>query len=409
MLEKHIDIHSGEIIEQELHTGSVGDSYEIEPKEIEGYDLVKEDEEGNSKLPENAKGKMTEEKIEVIYYYEKLSEVRVEYIDKYTGEAIGEEKIEGHEGDKYKTEAKEIEGYDIVKEELPENAEGEMTKEEIVVKYYYQRKTEVEIQYIEKETGYAVKEAEIIKGHEGDTYETTAEEIEYYRNIENSGNTKGKMTKEKITVTYYYEKKNFNLELNTWIAGVSIDGIPQIGQSYGNRDELYKIDIHRNKIGSANVKVTYKIRITNTGEIEGTASKITDMIPEGFYYSAEDNKTVWKEEGGILVTEALQGSTIQPGESKEIDIVLRWNNGETNFGEKKNVAVISGVTNPAKYVDMDEKDNSDTSKMLITIETGGLDSQDKSMLFIIGVAIFIFIITVGILFAKSGRKRKKVE
>ena len=404
VLEKHIDIHSGEIIEQELHTGSVGDSYEIEPKELEGYDLVKEDEEGNSKLPENAKGKMTEEKIEVIYYYEKLSVVKVEYIDKYTGETIGEEKIEGHEGEKYKTEAKEIEGYDIVKEELPDNAEGEMTKEEIVVKYYYQRKTEVEIQYIEKETGYAVKEAEIIKGHEGDTYETTAEEIEYYRNIENSGNTKGKMTKEKITVTYYYEKKNFNLELNTWIAGVSIDGIPQIGQNYGNRDELYKIDIHRNKIGSANVKVTYKIRITNTGEIEGTASKITDMIPEGFYYSAEDNKTAWKEEGGILVTEALQGSTIQPGESKEIDIVLRWNNGETNFGEKKNVAVISGVTNPAKYVDMDEKDNSDTSKMLITIETGGLDSQDKAIVSIVGVMIAMLLIT-GMVCGKIGKKK----
>ena len=403
VIEKHIDINSGKVLEQEEHTGNVGDRYEIEPKEYEGYDLVIEDEEGNSKLPENAKGTMTEETIEVIYYYQKLSVVRVEYIDKYTGEKIAQEKIEGHVGEKYETEGKEFEGYDLT--EIPSNSKGEMTEEETVVKYYYQRKTEVEIQYIEKETGYVIAEPETIEGHVGDAYETTAKNIDYYKLIGQTENTSGNMTKEKITVIYYYEKQTFNLSIDKWISGVSIDGVPQIAQSYRNKDELYKIDIHRNKINTANVNVSYTIRITNTGEIEGTANKITEIIPKEFYYRAEDNKTVWKEEGGNLVTEALEKVTIQPGESKEIEIVLRWNNRENNLGEIKNTAIISGVTNPARYADMIEQDNSDTSDMLITIETGGLDSRDRTIVCIIAV-LSVMLVIIGVLFAKTNKKKK---
>ena len=404
VIEKHIDIDSGEILEEEKHEGKVGDKYEIPAREIEGYVLVKEDEEGNSKLPTNAKGEMTEEGIEVIYYYEKLATVKVEYIDKYTGEIIEEEKIEGCVGEEYETTEKEFEGYDLV--EKPTNSKGEMTKEEIVVKYYYLRKTEVEIQYIEKETGYMIAEAERIEGHEGEKYETTEKEIEYYNFIEKTENYKGEMTREKIIVTYYYEKKTFNLAIDKWISGASIDGVAQIGQSYGTRDELYKIDIHRKRTETANVKVTYKIRVTNTGEIEGTASKITEVIPEGFSYQEEDNKINWKTENGIIVTDVLKDETIKPGESKEIEIVLRWNKGEGNFGEKRNTVIISGVTNPAKYVDMNEEDNSDKSEMLMTIETGGLDSRDRTIVAIVSVQGLI-VVAVGILFGRKSKKQKR--
>ena len=404
VIEKHIDIDSGEILEEEKHEGKVGDKYEIPAREIEGYVLVKEDEEGNSKLPTNAKGEMTEEGIEVIYYYEKLATVKVEYIDKYTGEIIEEEKIEGCVGEEYETTEKEFEGYDLV--EKPTNNKGEMTKEEIVVKYYYLRKTEVEIQYIEKETGYMIAEVERIEGHEGEKYETTEKEIEYYNFIEKTENYKGEMTREKIIVTYYYEKKTFNLAIDKWISGASIDGVAQIGQSYGTRDELYKIDIHGKRTETANVKVTYKIRVTNTGEIEGTASKITEVIPEGFSYQEEDNKINWKTENGIIVTDVLKDETIKPGESKEIEIVLRWNKGEGNFGEKRNTVIISGVTNPAKYVDMNEEDNSDKSEMLMTIETGGLDSRDRTIVAIVSVQGLI-VVAVGILFGRKTKKQKR--
>ena len=85
--EKHIDINSGKVLAKETHEGKVGDSYEIKAKEFEGYDLV------TDKLPTNAKGEMTEEEIEVIYYYQKRATVKVQYKDEEYAKATREEAI----------------------------------------------------------------------------------------------------------------------------------------------------------------------------------------------------------------------------------------------------------------------------------------------------------------------------
>ena len=69
VIEKHIDLETGEPIEEEKkYTGYEGDEYEIKPKEIKGYEIVEE------KLPENSKGTRDREGIEVIYYYKKVKE-----------------------------------------------------------------------------------------------------------------------------------------------------------------------------------------------------------------------------------------------------------------------------------------------------------------------------------------------
>ena len=314
--EKHIDIATNKTLAEETHKGNVGDSYDIPSREFDNYELVKD------KLPTNSKGQMTEEEIEVIYYYKQQAKVRVEYIDKQTGEKLTEDEIiKGYVGDEYETEEKQFDGYELV--EKPSNGKGEMKKEEIVVKYYYERKAEVEIKYIEKETGYEIKEKETLEGYVGDDYETEEKEIPYYKLIEKTTNYKGKMEEEKITVIYYYEKLKFNLGVDKWIGNVKIDGISGPGQSLSNKNELYKADIHRSKTATAEVEITYKIRITNTGEIEGQVGKITEIIPSGFEYRQEDNSLYWEGTNGILTTEDLKDEIIQPGESKEIEITLR--------------------------------------------------------------------------------------
>ena len=397
VIEKHIDINNGKILNEEEHKGNVGDKYEIKPKEFEGYYLLKEDENGNSKLPQNAIGEMTEEKIEVIYYYKKLSTVKVEYVDKATGEKLKEEKLEGYIGEIYQTEKKDIEGYVLV--ETPENEKGKFTQEDIIVTYYYQRRTEVEVKYLDKQTGYEIAEIEKIEGYVGTKYETKAKDIQYYKLIDQTENTEGEMTKEKIQVVYYYEKQIFNLRIDKWIKEVNINGVTKVGQTYETKEQLYKIDIHRNEILTSKVKVIYKIRVTNIGEIEGTANKITELIPEGMSYIAEDNKVNWKEENGTLVTDELKEEIIEPGESKEIEIVLRWNNGEENFREKKNTVMISGTENPAKYVDINKEDNISKSEIIISIATGK-ENRNRELIIILGIQIIVLIIVVNIIYKR---------
>ena len=102
-------------------------------------------------IPENYKGKMTEEPIEVKYYYVKKAKVNVHYLDKNSKKPVHpEDTITGHEKDPYATTPIEIEGYDLVTETnyYPTNLDGEMGEEPIEVIFYYERKTEVEVNHI---------------------------------------------------------------------------------------------------------------------------------------------------------------------------------------------------------------------------------------------------------------------
>ncbi len=392
--ENHIDINTGKKLYTEEHKGNVGDEYEIPSREFEGYDLVTE------RLPDNSKGTMTEKEIEVNYYYEKQAKVKVEYIDKQTGEKLDEEEIKGHIGDSYETEEKGFDGYDLV--EKPSNDKGEMKEEETVVKYYYARKAEVEVKYLEKGTDYEVAEGSTLNGYVGDKYETEQKEIPYYKFIEKTENWKGNMSQEKITVIYYYEKEIFNLGVDKWVSNVNINGIGEAAQNIGNKDEIYKVDIYRKDANTANVKVTYKIRITNKGEIEGTVGRLTDIIPSGYSYNKEDNEIYFENNSGVLTTDALKDEVIQPGEYKEIEVVLRWTGGEGNFGQKDNMVILTQLNNPAGYEDIDKEDNTDTSSMIITVATG-LDRNDR--IAIIGIVQIVLVITIGLLL--SYKKKEK--
>ena len=390
----HIDVATGEVLDNEKYDGNVGDSYETSSKDISGYDLVID------RLPNNASGTMTEEEIVVNYYYEKRASIRVEHIDKLTGEKLDEEEITGHVGDEYTTEEKEFSGYDLI--EKPSNATGEMKDEEIVVKYYYARKAEVEIKYIEKETGYEITESDIINGYVGDSYQTEGKEVPYYNLIEKTENWEGTMTEEKITVIYYYEKQTFNLGVDKWLGSVSVNGISSPAQSITSSNEMYKVDVHRSKADTADIKITYKIRITNKGEVEGTVGKITDIIPAGTTFNQEDNNIYWDNNNGILSTDDLSTEVIKPGEYKEIEVTLRVNPGSENFGQKDNMVILTEISNPAGFQDADKEDNHDTSSMILTIATG-LDRNDRIV--IIGIVQIVLAISIGLLL--SYKKKEK--
>ena len=229
--EKEVVEGTEDILEKdstEIITGHEGDTYKTEEKKFDKYEIVKE------MYPTNAEGTMTRvisedgtvsAEIVVKYYYTKKATVIERHVDVTTGEVIEVEVQEGEENDPYKTEKKELEGYDIVEEKLPVNAEGEMKGETIVV-YYYIRKANVVVEYIDKATGEKLKDivpetsaekdsTEKIEGHEGDKYETVEKTFKNYKLVETTNNTKGEMkvtTKPDGTVEittyvkYYYEK-----------------------------------------------------------------------------------------------------------------------------------------------------------------------------------------------------------
>ena len=65
VIENHIDVHTKEILFTQTHEGNEGDEYDIQPRTFDEYELVTQDKEGNSLLPENATGIITKDTIVV--------------------------------------------------------------------------------------------------------------------------------------------------------------------------------------------------------------------------------------------------------------------------------------------------------------------------------------------------------
>ena len=109
-------------------------TYTVDEKEVNSNDLLRYDTVINSEeTVQGVKG------IAVINTYN-YGKVTVKYIDKETNKELDSEEIEGKIGDSYVTKQKEISGYEYV--ERTENAKGEITKEDIIVTYYYEKKQE---------------------------------------------------------------------------------------------------------------------------------------------------------------------------------------------------------------------------------------------------------------------------
>lgn len=183
---------------------------------------------------------------------------------------------------------------------------------------------------------------------------------------------------EKIKLTY------FDLALRKWVTQAIViengkETITQTGhKAEDDPEEVVKVEIHRKKINSVTVKFRYSIRVTNEGDIAGYAKEITDYVPEGLKFVAEDNKD-WVDEGNnVISTRLLENTLLKPGESAEIEVLLTWINGNNNLGLKTNIAEISEDYNDKNVPDRDSipdnqipgEDDIDDAPVLLSVSTG---------------------------------------
>ena len=99
---------------------------------------------------------------------------------------------------------------------IPTNYKGEMTKEKIVVNYYYKKQAKVIIRHIDEETGKELLTEIEIKDVE-DIYVTDFMEIDKYEVDKQRmpTNKEGIVTEDGIEVIYYYKKAKSNPEAST--------------------------------------------------------------------------------------------------------------------------------------------------------------------------------------------------
>ena len=179
--------------------------------------------------------------------------------------------------------------------------------------------------------------------------------------------------------------KYFDLALQKWVSKAIIieDGKERVTKTGHtgdmNPEPIVKVDLKKSKTSNVIVKFEYKIRVINEGQIAGYAKEVSDYIPEGLKFIQNDNVN-WREENGKVVTNELENTLLQPGESATVSITLTWINSENNLGLKTNIAEISedadGNGNKITDIDstpnnkIDGEDDQDTAPIMLTIKTG---------------------------------------
>ncbi len=200
---RYVNVDTNEdIIDPVIIKGHIGDEYHSEEKPIERYEF--------ERIEGTPEGTITREDVEIIYYYKKVQNRIIEnHIDILDDEILYNEEIALSEGESYETSPINLEDYDVVIERLPANGRGEMGDEDIIINYYYIRKAEVNVEYIDFNTGKPITEETTFKGHVGDEYTSKEENIPGYRLVKDQypENASGTMTKEPTTVTYLYVKE----------------------------------------------------------------------------------------------------------------------------------------------------------------------------------------------------------
>ena len=393
----YIDIYTnkpliGQIVDNTKHEG---DLYTTEQKTFENYDLVEvpSNASGTIEVETDEEGNITNNRTVVTYYYTQRAIVEEHHIDSLTGKDIEEPTIHnGHVGDEYNIPSKEFLSYKLIEEDeegnsmLPTNSQGIMTAEKIVVNYYYNQPAKVIVHYVEKATGKELEEINpetgelqsslvVIEGFNQDEYETTAKEFEYYKLIESpeepNGTMKVEIVKDEkgndvvnntIELYYYYEAKPFNIGVEKEITGIIVNG----ERRAPTNGKLEKVEIYRKSTENTSVQIEYKIKVSNTGEVNGNAT-IEENIPEGMKLANNDG--TWEEQEGKLIKVIPE---IGAGETKEYTVLLNWEQSGNNMGEKANEVKLVETGNVPGFVDNNDKDNTSNANVIISVETGEL-------------------------------------
>lgn len=248
----------------------------------------------------------------------------------------------------------------------------------------------VVVKYVDRETNQEIASSEEFEDRVGVAYETEVKNIQYYTLEGTPENATGTVASGTTEVIYYYNKQDFNIKTDKTISELYVNGEKQ--DIKNNKNNIFQVSVHRKELENTELKIKYIIKIENTGEIPGTAGIVTDQIPEGLEFYAEDNADYWQLKDGVAITDKLDGELIEPGEYKELEIVLRCTNLGDKVGLQTNKAVAENMKNDPNFEDSNSEDDLGECELLISVGLGGQDIVKILLISIVALIVVAKII-----------------
>ncbi len=192
--------------------------------------------------------------------------------------------------------------------------------------------------------------------------------------------------------------KIFDLDISKTVTRISVTNTKSATKTYDyNNLSVAKVELASKNVEFATVLIEYTIRVTNNGTVAGYAKSIIDEIPEGMTFSSELNSSWYLGQDRNAYNTSLANTIINPGETKEVKLILSRKMTGENTGTVRNTAKILTTYNEYGLDDVDiqnkEENVQDKSSadVVINMATG------KEVASITGIALGILsIIAVGI-------------
>ena len=170
----------------------------------------------------------------------------------------------------------------------------------------------------------------------------------------------------------------FDLKLDKTVSKITVQDSTGT-KTYDYKDtKLAKRDLVGKQINSTTIVIEYKIKVTNEGAVSGYAKKIADYIPAELKFNSELNKDWYQGENGAIYSSSLANTLINPGETKEITLLLTKKLTQENIGLINNTAEIQEAYNDLGLQDADStpankvsgEDDMSSADILLTVKTG---------------------------------------
>lgn len=193
----------------------------------------------------------------------------------------------------------------------------------------------------------------------------------------------------------------FDLRLDKYISKIDVQTTKGNKVYNYENTQFAKIEMKAKELKNSMITIEYTIKVTNEGDVEGFASQIVDYIPEGYNFDTSINKGWVQNRDGSLVNKTLSNEFINPGESKELTLILTKQMTEDSTGTVINAAEIAESKNSYNLPDQDStagnkaEDDYSEAELLISIETG-----------ILTYTLITFIAVGGLLLIAFAMKRK---
>ncbi len=176
-----------------------------------------------------------------------------------------------------------------------------------------------------------------------------------------------------------YVAEKFDLKLDKYITKITRTTPTSGTETFEYNDvKNTKIEVLKQNLGKSSIVIEYKIVVTNQGGVAGYAKKIADYLPKGVVFNTELNKDWYLAKDGNVYNTSLENTVINPGESKEVTLILLKQITEDSIGILNNNAEIYESYNEQGLKDIDstiankQEDEDDMSKadIVIGIVTG---------------------------------------